>query len=463
MVVGLVVGCMQGHAQVLDWPTFQEQVLTYHPVSRQANLYRDQAAAAMLGAKGGFDPKTFAGYSNKQFNGKDYFQFGEAGVKIPTWAGLELKGAYNYASGDFLNPENKLPKTGQANFGLEWSLGQGLLFDERRANLQLARTGIDMREAERRALQNDLLLEAAKTYWSWVYAQQAVQITDNALGQALIRHRGLTESFRQGDKPAIDTLETFIQLQSRTLDVQFARTEAQNAAVALSVFLWNADNQTIAPASLPAAPALVGAAQTSTFQYNLNDLIAQARSQHPDIQLYQNKLKQLATERRLKNEKRKPVVNLSYYLLGDGWTFFPTASANGPAVLANDVKWGLDVSYPLFNRKARGEYQLNQVKIAQTELELQQKIQSVQAKVQQYANDWENLRAQVQLFQDMTNNFKSLLDAETVKFQQGESSIFLINTREQRWIDTQLKFLKLLAEWQKTEAGLLWSAGTLGQ
>lgn len=452
-----------GTAQTLNWSDFRQQVLVYHPQSRQADLLREQAVSNLLRARGGFDPKAFADYSNKNFNGNNYFQFAEAGLKLPTWAGLELKGAYNYASGEYLNPENKLPKSGQANFGLEWSLGQGLLFDERRADLQLARANVDMMASERLSQQNDLLLESAKTYWQWVYEVQALGITEEALQQALIRHNGLTESFRQGDKPAIDTLESFMQVQSRTLDFQFARTAAQNAAIALSVFRWNDQGVQEDPASLAAAPDLNTIPATLAPNFNAEDLVQQARAQHPDIQLYRVKMRQLSTERRLKNELRKPVVNLSYYLLGNGWTFFPTAFANGAGVLANDVKWGLDVSYPLLNRKARGSYQLTQIKMAQTELEFQWKTEAVAAKVRQYANDWQNLRRQVTLFRDMTSNARRLLEAENEKFLQGESSIFLINTREQRWLDSQLKLLKLQAELQKTEAGLLWAQGVLAQ
>ncbi len=46
------------------------------------------------------------------------------------------------------------------------------------------------------------------------------------------------------------------------------------------------------------------------------------------------------------------------------------------------------------------------------------------------------------------------------KFRQGESSIFLINTREQRWLDAQLKYLKLVATYKKTEMALNWAMGS---
>ncbi len=450
-------------AQTLEYADFKQQVLKNHPLSKKADLYLGLADAVLLKAKGGFDPKTYLEYSGKNFNGKTYFQYSEAGLKVPTWAGLEFKGGYNLASGYLLNPEGSLPKNGQANLGLVWTLGQGLLFDERRAGLQIARAGLQMSEAERLEARNDLMVEANKAYWTWSYAENAVGIILNALRQAEIRHEGMRQSFIQGERSAFDTLETFIQVQSRQVELQFAQVDAQNAVLELSVFLWNTNNQMLSPEQIPAAPTRLTIDMEAGIPLEKEDLLQIARTRHPELQQYQIKIRQLSTELRLKNEKRKPVLDLSYNLLGNAWDFFPTVSANGPAMFVNDIKWGLDFNYPILNRKARGDWQLTRLKIIQTELELQHKRQTIEVKVQQYTNDLINLRSQAILLRDVTANYRRLLDGENEKFANGESSVFLVNTREQRWLDAQLKYLKLLSELRKAEAGVQWAAGVLGQ
>lgn len=449
-----------GHAQSLDYSTFRQQVLQFHPLIRQADMQQEQARAALLRAKGGFDPKIFAEQTGKTFNGKTYFQYTEAGLKYPTWAGLELKGSYNLASGYYLNSESKLPEAGQALFGINWTLGQGLLFDERRASLEMANIGLKMGEAERLAARNELMYEAAKAYWTWTYAQNAVNIVTDALQQSKVRHEALRQSFFQGERSAVDTLETFIQVQTRQVDLQFALTDAQNAALGLGIFWWTENGNQSLPSGI-AAPVLW--TQTGSPMQAVSDLLRYALANHPELQIYRAKLRQLSVERKWKREKLKPILDVNYNLLGNGWSFFPTATAEGPAVLANDVKWGVLFSYPILNRKARGDWQVTRIKMAQTDLEIQQKQQFITAKVQQYGNDLENLRTQTVLFRDMASNYKTLLDAENVRFSVGESSVFLVNTREQRWLDAQLKYLKLLSEWKKAEAGLQWAAGVLGE
>ena len=104
---------------------------------------------------------------------------------------------------------------------------------------------------------------------------------------------------------------------------------------------------------------------------------------------------------------------------------------------------------------------MTQIKIEQTDLLLKQKNTEIENKIRQYWNERDNLLAQIDLFRSVTENYRTLLEAETEKFRFGESSVFLINTREQRWLDARVKFLKLLSEYQKIEAGLQWAAGQL--
>ncbi|MBK9336910.1 MAG: TolC family protein [Lewinellaceae bacterium] len=165
------------------------------------------------------------------------------------------------------------------------------------------------------------------------------------------------------------------------------------------------------------------------------NLLQTALRRHPALRLYDAKLRLLNVERRLKTEKRKPVLDLGYQLLGDGWQFFSTPGVEGPGVLANDIKWSVRFSYPILNRKARGDWQMTQVKIAQTDLDLGQKRLEIENKVRQYLNEINTLAGQVALYRDIAANYRALLDGENEKFRFGESSVFLINTREQRWLE----------------------------
>lgn len=452
----------QAHAQTADsllqWINFRTYVLETHPLARQADLSIGQAEASLLRAKGGFDPKLFSEFTEKSFQSSQYFRYAEAGVKWPSWMGLEVKGAYNWASGVYLNPESNLPQVGQAALGLTWTLGQGLFIDERRADLRQANIGLQFGAAERDALLNDLLFQGAKVYWEWVLANTQVSVFENALQQAEVRFNGIKESYLQGDHPAIDTLEAFIQVQNRLMDLNFAQVDRQNALLALNTFLWNENGLPLQATEIERPPLLPDAQAPVPPPF---DTLIQGLTAHPLLRQYQAKLEGLAVEQRLKQEKRKPIIDVQYNLLGNGWEFFPTNTTEGIAVLANDIKWGINFAYPIPNRKARGDFQVTAIKVAQTSYEQQQKRIDLENKLRSYANECDNLRRQIDLYRQMTDNYRALLDGENEKFRFGESSVFLVNAREQRWLDARIKLLKLQSEYRKAEAGLLWIAGVI--
>ena len=47
-----------------------------------------------------------------------------------------------------------------------------------------------------------------------------------------------------------------------------------------------------------------------------------------------------------------------------------------------------------------------------------------------------------------------------MKFENGESSLFLVNSRESKLIEARSKLLKLEVNYEKEKAFLMWSAGT---
>lgn len=433
-------------------------VVQYHPVAKQANLLRDEAEAGLRIARGAFDPKWYGDWQHKSFDGINYFNLGESGVKLPTRIGWEIKGAYQFASGLYVNPEGTLPDNGQAILGLRIPLLQGMFTDQRRTALAQAKIMLRANEATRLSTLNDLLQDAIKTYWDWSLAYSRQEIARQAREIALVRLDGLVESYLAGDKPAIDTLETHIQLQSRQLELIQADLDLQNMRLLLSNFLWGENDvplqlqEVVIPqdlASLSAA-ALFIPAQDSLFQL--------LQREHPLLQQYQLKQQQLELERRLQAEMLKPRIDLEYNILGDG---LDLDGMPGENLLFQNYKVGLSAEFPLFLRKERGKLKLADLKLLDNQYAFGQKALELGIKFNAYFNELDNLRDQIALYESITANYRALLDAEIIKFQLGESSIFLVNSRENKLIETQVKLVELKAKYMKSRYQVLWAAGIL--
>jgi len=451
-------------AAVLNQEEYFDWVIEHHPYALQAGLVRDEAAAVLRKARGGFDPKLEGAWDQKYFEGKSYYHLAHGGFKIPTWYGLEVKGGYGWSDGVFLNPEQKLPAIGQASFGISANLLQGLFIDKRRADLQKAKIFQQASEAERRELMNDLLMTAGEAYWAWTLVYNELLLYRQAFLFSQQRFEGVRESFMHGDQAAIDTLESWIQVQNWENQLVDAGLKYQKASLNLSNFLWLEQGIPLEVTDRIKPPLL---ADLRVFEPSLESLaVSQGNLNNTQaaLQAYRFKLASLEVDRKLKMDKLKPVLRLEYYLLGNGLDFGPYENSNGGGLgqlFGQNYKLGATFSFPLFLRKERGDVELANLKITENRLQLQQKELEWSNKLESYFLSLQNIADQIRRLEQMVVGYRSLLAAENEKFNIGESSIFLLNSREQKLLDAQLKLAKMRSRWQKSQLGMDWARGVL--
>lgn len=457
-----IIGQTIDTTQVFSLEKYLTWVRAYHPVMQQAALLSNKGDASLLEARGVFDPKWFGEYEDKSFDQKNYFRIGEAGLKIPTWWGVDVKMAYLWSNGDFLNPEGKLPKQGQAIIGIEVPLLQGLTFDQRRAQVQQAQLLQEGNEATRKIIVNELLLNAIEVYWKWAYFNQIRQVYQNSLTLAQNRFELVKSSFLQGDKPAIDTLESLIQIQNRELQLSQANVDFRNSTLELSNFLWFEDltplevSEDLFPENLQADWNYLEEKPTADFLRSINET-------HPELQGILIKQQQLNIKEKLKREQFKPNLRFNYNFLGNGfdWTDDASNESQLNALVTENYKWGVQFNYPLLLRKERGGLELVRIEQLENQFKLGEKQLKISNKINAIFQQLETTFEQINILEDMVINYENLLNAEFEKFRIGESSIFLINSREQKLIDAQMKLNKLQSEFQKFKWKLRYSKGQL--
>ena len=148
----LSLTCTAQLPAVLTREAFVRLVLENHPMARQAALRTEMGDANMRSARGGFDPVAVAGYEEKRFDDKNYFTLLDAGLKVPTWYGVDLIAGFQDNGGDLLDPQAITPEDGLIKAGVQVPLGQGLFIDQRRATFRKAQAYVRATEAERQQL-----------------------------------------------------------------------------------------------------------------------------------------------------------------------------------------------------------------------------------------------------------------------------------------------------------------------
>ncbi|WP_396212440.1 TolC family protein [Flavobacterium sp.] len=421
--------------QELTYNEYLGFVKKYHPMVKSASLEVTSAQANLMMARGGFDPKIEVDFDKKQFKDSQYFSLLNSSFKIPTWYGIEVKAGFDNSEGIFLNPENTVPNQGLTSLGITVPLGQGLLINQRMADLRKAKIQIQLSQAERKLQAIEVLYNASVAYFNWKRNYSEVQLYSEYLKNAAIRFEGVASLIKNGDKPAIDSVEAGIIVRNRKLSLEDSQLKLIKSKLELSNFLWLENNvplelqDTIIPEE--------NLENTIKETLKTNELLMETISieNHPKINSLQSKLAILEVERKLKANSLLPKVDVGYHYLSEPNYWNDTNF--------NNYKVGVNFSYPLFLRKERGGLQLAKFKIQDTQYDLDLERVQLKNKINAQQTEINSLERQRKLIADLVKDYNTMLNSEERLFSFGESSIFLINSRENNLVSSQLSELSL--------------------
>lgn len=443
-----------GQQKSLSSTEYWQIVQNFHPIVKQTLIDIKQSNASLTIARGAFDPVLQHYSTQKTLDGKNYLDYHAPSLSIPTWYGIEFNAGIENIQGSRLDPSQTVGQT--SYLGVQIPLAKNLLMDKRRAALQQAKIMQKMAIQDQRTELNNLLQNAMESYITWVRSYQVLQLVQANYLNATKRLDFVRKSVEFGDRPAVDTLEALTQKQTFENMLTAKAVEFTNARLGLSAFLWNADNSPVDLSDdvVPAANEEIRLLANADL--NLTSLLDKAMQNHPEINNYRNKLDVLGIEKKLKFQSLLPKLDVSYNHLSKGGP-----SLYGASFLENNYKYGIKFELPLRLSEGRGAYQAAKLKLETEQLNLNQKQLQVEIKVRNYFNQFEALQKQIRTQESAYTNYQSLVKAEEMRFENGESSLFLINSREMKSLEAAEKLADLKAYLQKTTFALQASAGVL--
>lgn len=429
----------------------------YHPIVKQASLKIDFSKATLLTYSGAFDPVISNNSSQKTFDGKNYYNYNNTELKVPTWYGIELKAGIENNYGQKLIPETTLGKSSYV--GISVPLLKDVLIDKRRLDLAQSKTLVTISESEKKLIVNDLFLDGATSYWLWVYAYQKQKLYQEVRLNAEKRVEFVKQSYFSGEKAAIDTIEAELQLQN-ILNLQsqaFANWIEEQSN--LSNFLWDQNNSPylINETTLPDSSWMSESIENIKIP-DLLELIEVANVTHPKLKMLSLKQDFLSIEKKYKTQNLLPNLRVNYNFLNTDYQFDNPINAG---LYTNNYKAGVSFSFPLFLRQARGELKQTNIKIDQQRLDIDLTKLEIENKIKKYYAELVTVRNQNIVIKESLLSAKKLFDIELDRYQLGESSLFLVNSRELKWIETVLKSYELKTKFHKTLLALNWAKGSV--
>ncbi|WP_452226296.1 TolC family protein [Lacinutrix cladophorae] len=439
--------CAQEERSVLRFEEYLAFVKKYHPIAKQAQLVISESEAKLLKARGAFDPKLTLDYDRKKFKGTTYYDKLNTSFKIPTWYGIALKANFEETDGVYLNPEKTLPQDGLYSAGISFSVAQGLIINKRMASLKQAKFFKQQAQADRDILVNNIIYQASLVYFNWLKTYNEVNLYKEFLSNAQLRFNGIKQNVEVGENAAIDLVEARIVVNERALLQEKAKVKFMKATLELSNYLWLENNipielqENVIPNvnSEESIDDSLNISELAIYDFNIET--------HPKVKSLSYKYESLKIEKRLKANMLLPKIDLQYNFLSQ------TPEVTNSFNTAN-YKSAVTMRFPLFLRKERGDLKLAKLKMQNTTLDITVSKLRIKNKVDAIKNELQSYTIQNDLTDKMIQDYEQLVAAEERKFTLGESSLFLVNSRERKLMDARLKAIILENNYFETKANL---------
>lgn len=423
----------------LSLDTALSWIRAHHPVVRALQYRMEGAEGGIMAARGAFDPVLQGEWGEKDFEDTDYYNYQTVGLRLPTWLGVDLVARQSFADGQYLNPERNVPAEGLWSAGVDVPIGGRLIWDERRAMLRDARLILQRTEAEQQVALNDVIYEAYSRYIDWAQYQSEMLIYREVEALAEERFKWVRRAYQAGDRRAIDTVEARIQWFSRKLKREEAEAKATKARAYLSAMMWTSSELPLEIGSnvYPKLDILDFALPMDSVAL-FNGLANQ-----PQVAALTVEVDRMMNMRRWRRAQLWPDISVQYNFLRGG-------DANAQWNVPDQYQWGLKVSIPLLLRKSRGAARAADSRYREAEMKRIDAVQKAEAELFGLYAESSMLARQWQQAQELYVMSQNLLTAERRRFRIGESSVFLVNARENTMVESAIQWLKIRALYRLT-------------
>ncbi len=366
-------------------------------------------------------------------------------VEKPTalW-GMNLYGGYRQGDDDFPVYDGKyetLP-AGELRAGIQLPIFRDREIDQRRTDLRLAELGVDVASVGVEAKRIEVVNKATQRYWYWVAAGRKYSIVEDLLSIARERLRGIEERVIHGDLPEFELKDNRKSILQRESQLVKAERGFQNAGIELGVFLGEKEEILIRSK----VPKVIHPPGPKTI-HSCEELTIIAIGKRPEIRAINILKSQLETELNLAKNQTDPKLDFMFQVskdLGDG----------NKTKEQTEVESGVLLEIPFQVRKAEGKIAGAEAKLRKIEQEVLFYKRRIEADIKDALSALENARNQIYLTREELKYARELEAGERSRFQAGESTIFIVNLREQATADTAVKEVEALQEYHVAEANL---------
>ena len=424
-----------------------EQAALYHPELLLASIKQRQAQAALLQTQGQFDPTLSSTVLTHRYQTSSKLGEAQYTTEAINKLSVKLRSGIKVALGNKLRRDDassSFSPTGEAGetfLEVNVPLLRGLVRNKAQAAEQKAQLKIDQAEATLLAKRLSILEKAGKTYWDWVKAGLVVHVSERMVMLADQRLQGIKRKVNLGDSAAIEAVEAEQALRRRQTKLLEEQLALGVLSEQLRLSLWEPTRQEVTQKALaPLVPDDMPALDEKPFQQFVEDGKVTAYRLRPELRVLSLGQQLAEVDWQLAKRDLLPQLDL---LARPGLQL--GADGIGPAFTV-----GLTFSLPLLRRDAKGRQQLAELASESVSGQERLILAQIQVEVTQAAMALDQVYKQAELANQRFKLAQQLATAERRRFSLGDSSLFLVNTRERREAEAEKSLLGIEAQWHKS-------------
>jgi outer membrane protein TolC len=318
--------------------------------------------------------------------------------------------------------------------GALYALLRDRMIDARRSTAQLAGNDIDIARFETRATAIGVQARAIEAYQKWVESGLKLQAYQALYDIAVERGNGIRRQVQLGAKPEILLTENEANMVKREALVAQARQEFRAAANKLSLYYRDAAGLPVlvdADRLPPSAAAFDGMNVDPFFEIE----------ERPDFGILLEEIEQASVKLALAENDLRPRLDLKGEIAKD----IGPAGAGGYSRSPLEVVFGVSLTVPLQNRKARGKLTESRAKLDELSVKQRYLAEKIRAEVAGIGIEVDTARELADATRRQVALADRLAEAERRRFALGSSDFFLVNSREEAATDAAVKLIEARA------------------
>ncbi|MDP3704382.1 MAG: TolC family protein [Legionellaceae bacterium] len=375
-------------------------------------------------------------------------------ISLPTLTnGIRLFGGYRNGGGSYpIYYQNYLTNSGgEYRAGFALPLLKDRAIDKQRADLWTRTATIAITQNEVTSTKLTVYQEAIKAYWSWVQTGLQLKTFIKLLKLAERRQAAIEQQAQQGDLPRIAVSENQQIIMQRRQWVNQGNMMLEQASVALAMYYRTPKGKPLRP-RLDELPSRVQPSKLILTKDKREVHLELLK--HPSLCKLERYYGVVKLQQTLARNELLPNLDATAF------TSKQYGTGGYERLLPQATQIGLNFKFPIYQRQARG-------KILSTTSELKQVLTQKKFVYEQLTNRLSGLwialnryQKQINLIQHELTLATRVANAERRKFHAGDSSLFLVNQREQTSTEVRLNLISSEINLQQTQSLIQFFAST---